>query len=260
MSQHETTSTEMSREQSGKKDDDKYGELGKKQADEPKAEHNDDAIYFLSLSPMEQDKLIARLHAQIVEQNVLLNNQCCLFCRWVCSSFLPNASAPAPTALSDNLELIDENFAESEDQEPDRLFWEGGNSDKIREYLDKIKRNEKVTNKDTDVYSLAIACKQYMENDVIFIDSGLYQKIVDAYKGDPADAAFAIKRLPFLLYQRSLVKYILDIAHKEDQTEFYEDWGLVLFKDDENREINGKIVEDLTTAEFDVVDPCFYEK
>lgn len=212
-------------------------------------------IMFFALTPLEQENLIFRLKEQILQSSSIMNGRCCLFCGWLCGSFLPNAAKPAPTVLTENLEYIDQNFNETEEDEPDRLFFEGGNEDKIKEYYQNIKDNKKLDLPNSDIYSLAIACRKYMEIEIEFLDEELYNKCVELFR---EDEEYVIERLPFLLSQRNMVKDMLDIAAKENVKSFYEDWGKVVFKNDNNREINGQMIKALTRANYNEVDEKFF--
>lgn len=213
-------------------------------------------IMFFSLSPVEQERLISRLKEQILQSESIFAGRCCLFCSWVWNSYIPSATKPAPTVLTQNLDFIREHFKEKEEEEPDRLFFEGGSQEKIDEYYTSIKENKTMDLFEADLYSLAIACRMYMEKEIDFLEEDVYRKVVEQFNEEQED--YVIERLPFLFNQRSLVKDVIKISKEENDDECYQDWGNVLFKDTNNKVVNGKILKKLTTTEFDAVDEKFF--
>lgn len=226
-------------------------------------EENKNDIVFENLSPMEQERLSISLSEQIIGGSSILNSGCCLFCRWVGTAFLPNAAKPAPTVLTNTLENIEKNFEEEENEEPDRLFWEGGSVRRVEEYYSSIKHNREVKIEDADIYSLAVACKDFIRREINFIDIKVYEEIIKQYKVDEnhnnGRIQTIVEMLPFVMYQRAMLSYILSIAKKEDSDEFYEDWGSVIFKENDNVVINGKLIKELTEVDFNVVDKKFFD-
>ena len=247
----------MHKEHNMESNDKNKRETHRKESSSKESSKENNKIVFSSLSPLEQERLISRLKEQIVDSHSIMNGRCCMFCGWLCGSFLANAAKPAPTVLTQNLEYIENNYAEPDDvDEPDRIFYEGGDETKIEEYHMAIKENKALDLFEAEIYSLAIASRRYMEEEIHFIDEGTYRKAVELIKDGQNE--FVIERLPFLMNQRPMVKLILERAKEENHKEFYEDWGQVLFKFQENREINGKITQMLTEAEFDEVDEKFF--
>ncbi|OQS53480.1 hypothetical protein EHP00_620 [Ecytonucleospora hepatopenaei] len=219
-------------------------------------ENKTDKIMFFALSPLEQERLISRLKEQILQSDSLLDMRCCLFCTWMCNSFVASATKPAPTVLTENMDFIKNNFKEAEEDEPDRLFFEGGNDEKVNDYYYRIKNNKKVDLEEANLYSLAIACRMYMEKEIVFLDEKTYKKAVELFENDQEE--FIVERLPFLFEQRSMVKDIIRISKEENQQEFYEDWGNILFKDKNNKKTNGEMLKRLTEVDFDYVDKKFF--
>lgn len=224
------------------------------------SEENDETIkkiYYTNLSPMEQEKLTQELISQIMNSRTIFDNTCCLFCRWAQLSFYPNAEQPAPFILSEFLEYIENNFEETEELEADRLFWEGGNVDKIQEYYDNIVEDQHIDFANVEIYSLAIACRKYIRDKITFVNQKLYNQIIKLYQD--GESEFVIERLPFIIHHRAMTKYILNIAHKENRITYYEDWGDVIFKNTEYRVLNGEIVRKLSSIEFNLILDKFYK-
>merc|ERR1711879_977953 len=145
-------------------------------------ENNSIKIMFFALSPLEQERLISRLKEQILQSNSILDMRCCLFCTWMCNSFVASAAKPAPTVLTQNMDFIKNNFKETEEDEPDRLFFEGGSDEKVNDYYYRIENNKTVDLEAADLYSLAIACRMYMEKEIMFLDMKINKKVVELFE------------------------------------------------------------------------------
>ncbi|KAL6122616.1 hypothetical protein NUSPORA_00288 [Nucleospora cyclopteri] len=222
----------------------------------------DNNIYFDSLNSLEREQLQAKLQGELIEAETFMNKCCCgLFCGWLKNSFEPETSKPAPSVLTENMEFLTQEMKENEELIENRFFFQGDREESVEDYLEMIKKVKPVDYNIVDIYSLAVACKIYIKKHIKFISDELYEKTVDNYKNN--DFIYVTERLPFLMYQRTLLKYIFEIARMQRSEESVKKWAKVVFvkneEASENEQINEGIFKNLLTTEFDIVDKKFYE-
>ncbi|ORD99615.1 hypothetical protein A0H76_543 [Hepatospora eriocheir] len=223
----------------------------------------DKNLYYDSLNTIEKEKITNKLEKEVLGIDERWTCFCIPMCYYIYDAMFNVSYISTPTVLLDNLEMIENFYKNKADiKEDPRFFFSGGDSEKIAKYNNLILENNQVEEESIDHRSLGIACIRYIKDNVLFLKGKIYKVFVAVYEDEREDKDFYVKRLPFIVYQRSLLKYLLKLSKLSKNVD-HNKWGAVIFDkdyyDNTDNQINTRIFKDLSNTEYDIVDLAFYE-
>lgn len=235
----------------------------------PSNENQEKKLAFDSLISVEREHIARKLRREVLNKEQSVSQFCMDFLKWISEQFKKLGTTPPSPILLSNLEFIQNNCSNK------GLFVNSGTEELVNLYYNCIENDVEIKYDDEnlDIDSLAIATQKYIEKYIKFFEKDIYIKIYDTYKNS-GEKEYIIKRLPFLILNRSIFKEVANIIEKQDElkeqtkvekTKSYKLWKDTLLNDDldvnsgVSPQIKAKILEDLLNAEFEYLSPEFYE-